>query len=64
MNLYSIKNTIFSLAFSCLLFPFASNGQFTGTGCLPGMKVNQMSDQQIMQFWQQAQRSGCQKPMP
>ena len=34
------------------------NAQLSNSSNLPSMKVGQMSDQQIMQLWQQAQRSG------
>jgi protein involved in polysaccharide export with SLBB domain len=58
MNLYSIKKIF---AFSVCLAFLATQGtyaQFSGGTGLPAMKVTQMSDQQIMQLWQQAQRSG------
>ncbi len=59
MKLYSVKKLVFLLIFSiCLLtlqkgYSQNSNPQSTQIG-----KVSQMSDQQIMQIWQQAQKAG------
>ena len=52
--LKKISVIIFSLAF--LLTARGTYGQLNTV--LPSMKVNKMSDQQIMQLWQQAQQSG------
>lgn len=56
MNLYSIKKGFYWILLSGMfLVAVGANAQVSG---VQGMKVNDMSDQQIMQLWQQAQRSG------
>jgi len=58
MNLYSIKK-LSVILFSLALLVAVQNIQAqVSTSSLPSMKAGQMSDQQIMQLWQQAQRSG------
>lgn len=59
MNRYSIKKI--SVALFCFVSVLAiqkTDAQTGGTTGLPSAKIGQMSDQQIMQLWQQAQRSG------
>lgn len=59
MNLYSIKKI--AVCIICLGLFLATgkiNAQIGGSTNLPAMKVGQMSDQQIMALWQQAQRAG------
>ncbi len=58
MNLYSIKKITLVIFSFVLLLATQQAGAQANTSSLPSMKVNQMSDQQIMQLWQQAQRSG------
>lgn len=59
MDFYSIRKAAVALV-SCVLLLMAQGvyGQTMGSAGLPSAKVDQMSDQQIMQLWQQAQRSG------
>lgn len=59
MNLLLVKKVL--KAFLCLIIlshSLNTFGQSNNLSGLPSMKVGQMSDQQIMQLWQQAQRSG------
>ncbi|MBV9989200.1 MAG: SLBB domain-containing protein [Chitinophagaceae bacterium] len=58
MNLYSIKKLAYRIVFAGILLAAVEAGAQVGTMGLPGTKVSQMSDPQILQLWQQAQRSG------
>lgn len=61
MNFYSIKKittSIICLAFLLIAQEIYAQTGNTNTSGLPSAKASQMSDQQIMQLWQQAQRSG------
>lgn len=60
MNFYSIRTTTAVILFvACLFSVKPLTAQFGGgTTNLPSVKANQMSDEQIMKLWQQAQQSG------
>lgn len=59
MNLHSIRKiAALLIGFVILLSIPKTNAQTGSTSGLPSAKVSQMSDQQIQQIWQQAQRSG------
>jgi len=59
MNFHSLKKiTVTVICVAFLLIQQETYAQSGNTSGLPSAKIGQMSDDQLMQLWQQAQRSG------
>ena len=61
MKLYSLRKTAFSFIFFVFMLTLHLHKSYAQNSSTPGLqmgKVSQMSDQQITQIWQQAQKSG------